>query len=244
MALTRDDMLRELELLPVWRAKYIESPFSVELFNAKLAETATEISPQKLAPIENTQPHVSPVTEMEVQVSATETSIAESEAVTLDPAASKVVGDACVVCPLVSLSYNADASPINLLLMSYSPDAATISSAELFAGEQGELLNNMLAAIKFKLSAENFNAFNALQTASASVILVLGERAAQSLLAADASLDDLRGKVHAVQGCSVVVTYHPAHLLQHPKDKAKAWQDLLLVQKTIADLQSQILPSS
>jgi hypothetical protein len=244
MALTRDDMLRELELLPVWRAKYIEPSVSAEPFNTKLAEAATEISSQKIALVENTQPHVSPVAEMEVQVSAIETSVAESEAETSDPTASKVVGDACVVCPLVSLGHNADAASINCLLMSFSPDAATISSAELFAGEQGELLNNMLAAIKFKLSAESFTAFNPLPITPTSVILVFGERAAQSLLVSDASLDDLRGKVHAVQGCSAVVTYHPAHLLQHPKDKAKAWQDLLLLQKAIADLQLQILPSS
>ncbi|HEY3300768.1 MAG TPA: hypothetical protein VGJ90_08350 [Methylophilaceae bacterium] len=236
MALTRDDMLRELELLPVWRAKYIEPSVSVEVFNTKLAEAAVEISPRNLAPVKSTQPHVSPVAEMEVQVPVVEASVAESEVVPLDLAASKVVGDACVVCTLVSLAHNVDAAPINCLLMSFAPDAATISSAELFVDEQGELVNNMLAAIKFKLSAVRFTAFNPLQIDPASVILVFGERAAQSLLMTDVSLDDLRGKVHAVQGCSAVVTYHPAHLLQHPKDKAKSWQDLLLLQKTIAGL--------
>jgi uracil-DNA glycosylase len=31
----------------------------------------------------------------------------------------------------------------------------------------------------------------------------------------------------------VVLTYHPEHLLKQPKDKAKAWQDLLLARSLI-----------
>jgi DNA polymerase len=246
MALTRDDMLRELELLPVWRAKYIESPISVEPLKANVVEAAPETVTSEAASIESTQLLVPllAVEEVIVQVPAVEASVAGSSVVSLVHAAPKLVGDACVVCPLVSLSQHADGTSINCLLLTFSPDPATINWAVLFADEQGELLKNMLAAIKFKLSEENFTAFNPLQFTPTSVMIVLGERAAQSLLVTDASLDDLIGKVHSVQGCSAVVTYHPAHLLQNPKDKAKAWQDLLLAQKTITGLQSSMLPSS
>jgi DNA polymerase len=66
------------------------------------------------------------------------------------------------------------------------------------------------------------------------VILALGRLAAQALLqpslgeAASQPLGKLRGQVHHVLGCPVVVSYHPAYLLRSPSDKAKAWADLIL----------------
>ncbi len=62
------------------------------------------------------------------------------------------------------------------------------------------------------------------------VIVALGKFAAQSLLGlpADTPVDSLRGKLHNYRGVPVVVTYHPADLLQQPEDKARAWRDLCM----------------
>jgi DNA polymerase len=71
------------------------------------------------------------------------------------------------------------------------------------------------------------------------VILALGRLAAQALLqpslgeAASQPLGKLRGQVHRVLGCPVVVSYHPAYLLRSPSDKAKAWSDLILAMQQV-----------
>lgn len=60
------------------------------------------------------------------------------------------------------------------------------------------------------------------------IILAVGRIAAQNLLATDAPLGKLRGRVHAFgdPAMPLVVTYHPAYLLRTPADKRKAWEDL------------------
>lgn len=241
MALTRDDMLRELELLPVWQAKYVE-PLQTKAIKATPEAEQQEVVLQLLelvVPAQVSSTEAEPVPAVE-----TEGLMTMPASVPLNDALPKVVDNACVVCPLASLTQQVEATSVHFLLMGFSPNMPTIRSAELYAEQQGELLNNMLAAIKFKLAADNFTPFNQRQTQSSTLLLVLGEPAAQSLLVSEASIDELRGRVHVVQGVSVVVTYQPTHLLQHPKDKAKAWQDLLLAKKVWADLQSSISPSS
>lgn len=65
------------------------------------------------------------------------------------------------------------------------------------------------------------------------VIVALGRFAAQSLLATEAPLSRLRGRVHDYRGTPLVVTYHPAYLLRRPADKGAAWADLKLARGTL-----------
>jgi uracil-DNA glycosylase family 4 len=60
------------------------------------------------------------------------------------------------------------------------------------------------------------------------IMLAVGRIAAQNLLATDAPLGRLRGRVHYFGefNTPLVVTYHPAYLLRTPADKRKAWEDL------------------
>jgi uracil-DNA glycosylase len=60
------------------------------------------------------------------------------------------------------------------------------------------------------------------------IMLAVGRIAAQNLLATDAPLGRLRGRVHHFGEFQtpLVVTYHPAYLLRTPADKRKAWEDL------------------
>ena len=60
------------------------------------------------------------------------------------------------------------------------------------------------------------------------IMLAVGRIAAQNLLATDAPLGRLRGRVHhfGERQTPLVVTYHPAYLLRTPADKRKAWEDL------------------
>jgi len=70
------------------------------------------------------------------------------------------------------------------------------------------------------------------------LIIALGRIAAQNLLARDASIASLRGRVHEYQGVPLIVTYHPAYLLRNLPDKAKAWEDLCFAVATMQRLQS------
>ncbi len=63
------------------------------------------------------------------------------------------------------------------------------------------------------------------------IIIAVGRIAAQQLLATDAPVGRLRGRVHDVGGRPVVVTYHPAYLLRSPGQKRKAWADLCLARR-------------
>ncbi|MFN7096641.1 MAG: uracil-DNA glycosylase family protein [Gammaproteobacteria bacterium] len=68
------------------------------------------------------------------------------------------------------------------------------------------------------------------------LILAVGRIAAHYLLGVDTALGKLRGQrlQFANTGTDLFVTYHPAYLLRNPRDKAKAYQDLLRVKAFLA----------
>jgi len=74
------------------------------------------------------------------------------------------------------------------------------------------------------------------------IMLAVGRIAAQNLLATDAPLGRLRGRVHyfGELNTPLVVTYHPAYLLRTPGDKRKAWEDL----KFARNLYQQLTPAA
>ena len=125
-------------------------------------------------------------------------------------------------------------------------------SATSFAGPAGELLDNMLRALKLtreqvyltyavkcktpagrSASQEELlqcGAYLARQVAlvQPKVILAMGRTAALALLQSTEPLGKLRSQVQSFQGVPVVVTYPPVYLLRNQADKAKAWADLCL----------------
>ena len=58
-------------------------------------------------------------------------------------------------------------------------------------------------------------------------LLLLGDAPARALLGK--SIAEARGHVHRLEGVRTVVTFHPRFLLDRPSDKARAWEDLLLL---------------
>jgi uracil-DNA glycosylase family 4 len=69
-----------------------------------------------------------------------------------------------------------------------------------------------------------------------SLIVALGKSAACTLLGVDASVASLRNRVHRYRETPLIVTYHPAYLLRTPADKARAWDDLLFARRTLREL--------
>ena len=147
------------------------------------------------------------------------------------------------------------------MLIGEAPGAEEDRLGEPFVGQAGKLLDNMLAAIGLE-RGENVYIANVLkcrppgnrnpepeevarcsphlarqiELVRPKLIVAMGRFAAQTLLATDASIASLRGRVHAYAGVPLIVTYHPAYLLRTLPDKAKAWADLVFARKTMAGL--------
>lgn len=144
------------------------------------------------------------------------------------------------------------------MLVGEAPGADEDRLGEPFVGQAGKLLDAMLAALELQRGEKVYIAnvlkcrppgnrnpepgevaccapYLARQIALVrpKLIVALGRFAAQSLLATDASVASLRGKVHRHAGVPLVVTYHPAYLLRNLPDKAKAWEDLLFARRTL-----------
>ncbi|NDB43804.1 MAG: uracil-DNA glycosylase [Betaproteobacteria bacterium] len=119
-----------------------------------------------------------------------------------------------------------------------------------FAGPAGQLLDNMLKALRLsradvyithalkcrtpvgrsasQVEVSHCATYLARQVALVrpKVILAMGRTAALALLQSTEPLGKLRSDVQSFHGVPVVVTYPPAYLLRNQADKAKAWTDL------------------
>lgn len=149
------------------------------------------------------------------------------------------------------------------LFVGEGPGAEEDAQGEPFVGQAGRLLDSMLAAIKLKrgnnvyiancvkcrppgnrnpeageLSACEPYLHRQIDLIKPKLIIALGKVAAANLLASDASVASMRGKVHQYRGVPLIVTYHPAYLLRSLHEKAKAWTDLQFAVKTMRGLQA------
>jgi len=167
--------------------------------------------------------------------------------------------DACRKCPLGgtrtrSVPGEGDAHA-GFVCVGEAPGATEDETGRPFVGRAGRLLNDILQAISFRREdvficnvlkcrpPENRDP-EPLEVAACSpylhrqldlirpnVIVALGRPAAHALLATNASLGDLRGKVHRYRGIPLIVTYHPAALLRNPHWKRPTWDDVRLARR-------------
>ncbi len=218
MSLTREDMLRELELLPAWR------------LNAPLPQA--EAPQAEVTPIQvSFEPTVQQTAESVIE----ETSVEEPQ---VEKASDIASMDLATLNQYVMGSGDAKAE---WLFIGDAPSADDLQAGHPFAGQAGELLDKMLIAIQLQRSKNVFLTYlsqpeylnRQIELVQPKLIFVFGEIAAQTLTQSTASLDELRGKVHDYDGVALVVSYSPAHLLTHTQDKAKAWADLCLAREAI-----------
>ena len=223
MSLTREDMLRELELLPVWR------------LNSSMGATVEEplLAKQESTPIDAL---VAPLIAAEVEVIAEPKIEAKIEPQTQE----EVVTPQATALPDVA---NMDWAELKQRVVGsgdQNADWVFVGDAPN-DGEAGVLLDKMLIAIQLQRGKnvyltqlsepEYFNRQIAL--IQPKLIVAFGEKAAQNLLGSNEPIDALRGKVHQYQGIAFVASYAPSHLLHRTQDKAKAWADLCLARSTM-----------
>ena len=145
------------------------------------------------------------------------------------------------------------------LVIGEAPGAEEDRRGEPFVGRAGKLLDQMLRAVG--QSREEVFIANILkcrppnnrdprqdeadacrrylerqiELVQPKIVLAVGRIAAQQLLGTDAPVGRLRGKLHYLDKLPLVVTYHPAYLLRSPNQKRKAWDDLCLATRVLAE---------
>jgi len=169
----------------------------------------------------------------------------------------------CVRCDLCKTRHQAvvgaGSRSADLLLVGEAPGANEDKQGEPFVGRAGMLLNSMLQSIG--LSRETIYIANILKCRPPNnrdplpkevelctpylqqqialiqpkLIVATGRIAAQFLLETKLSLGRLRGQLHhyGERNTPLIVTYHPAYLLRSPKEKAKAYVDLLRIKSLL-----------
>ena len=239
MSLTREQMLAEMGITPIWRSREVAS-------DAPAPETLA-VAPEL------------PVAAKPVFAAPPATSVAVD---TLEWPELTARVAACKACPLCEQRKQAvlgvgDLDP-DWLFVGEGPGAEEDVKGEPFVGQAGKLLDNMLAALDLARGNKVYigNAIKcrppgnrtpeAAEMAACrpylerqiallrpKVIVLLGKAAVHAVLHDDKSLASLRGKRFEYQGIPVVVTYHPAYLLRNLPEKAKAWEDLLFARRCL-----------
>jgi hypothetical protein len=97
-----------------------------------------------------------------------------------------------------------------------------------------QLFDNILRALGMQKTAETQGDLHGLAAAIAahdpSALVLMDPAAALQLTGVDgATFESLRGRIHRVGAVPALVTYAATHLLRHPADKRKAWDDLCLL---------------
>lgn len=259
MSLSREQMLAEMGISPIWVLRDVAPPASaIESSRQMVAEAVTppRVAETPSAPVPAQTP---PPRSVAAAVD------------TLDwPALARQVAE-CRACSLCEQRKQAvlgvgDTNP-EWLFIGEGPGAEEDVKGEPFVGQAGKLLDNMLASLDIARGNRVYIA-NAVKcrppgnrTPEAAeiaacwpylerqiallkpkVIVLLGKAAVHAVLHDDKSLASLRGKRFELAGIPVVVTYHPAYLLRNLPDKAKAWEDLLFARRTLREQMAPELP--
>ena len=170
---------------------------------------------------------------------------------------------ACTRCPLHSSRtqtvFGVGNPNATWMIIGEAPGAEEDRRGEPFVGRAGKLLDQMLRAV----GQERGDVFIAnilkcrppnnrdpkqdeadacrrylerqIELVQPKIILAVGRIAAQQLLGTDSPVGRLRGKLHYLNKLPLVVTYHPAYLLRSPTQKRKAWDDLCLATRVLAE---------
>ncbi len=165
----------------------------------------------------------------------------------------------CTKCHLsqtrTNFVFGSGSSKAELMLIGEAPGREEDLQGKPFVGAAGQLLDKMLAAIKFsredvfianilkcrppenrdprpeEIETCKVHLLEQIKLIHPKIILALGRISAQALLETKSSLGQLRGRFHDFSGIKLLVTYHPAALLRYQQYKRPAWEDLKLLRK-------------
>jgi DNA polymerase len=181
----------------------------------------------------------------------------------LDWAALRDTVAACTRCPLhqsrTQTVFGVGNPDADWMIIGEAPGAEEDRRGEPFVGRAGKLLDEMMRAVGqgrdsvfianiLKCRPPNNRDPEPEESAACrgylerqielvgpKLILAVGRVAAQLLLDTDTPVGRLRGSVYRLGDTPLVVTYHPAYLLRSPSQKRKAWDDLCLASRVVAE---------
>lgn len=255
----KEDVLRELNLYPLWQ----------------LRMPVTAVAPETFAPV------VSDIAELNVE-QAVVTEIPHVDIANLNWAELKKQVKNCNACALragcLQTVFGMGDENADWLFVGSWPTEDDETTGEPFAGQAGQLLDNMLSAIQLKRGSNVYLAnvvkccgaikrgpqadeiaqcspylTRQIQLIQPKMIVALGHAAATGLLGEDREWNSLLGKVHEFRGFAkdhenpknssqhaipLIITHHPAALLLSPLNKAQTWRDLCLARDTMRNLLS------
>ncbi len=216
--MTREDMLRELELLPAWTLR-TQQLQTVQIAPKVVAEQVLTVAIEQSA-------ELSVPTEFLQQVN--------TEKVTTELVPQELNIEAVNIEESITREFVHIASENGEWLF-VMPDHQLLEDESL-------LLRNILISmrIKAKPAEASKNTIDVLNLIQPKLVIAMGEVTAQYLLQSVESLTDLRGTVHTWEGIPFIATYDLSHLLQTLPDKIKAWDDLCLAMQTLQRLKSNI----
>jgi uracil-DNA glycosylase len=183
----------------------------------------------------------------------------------LDWGALEARAKACTLCDLAktrtNVVFGVGNKKAQVMLVGEAPGANEDLQGEPFVGRAGKLLDEMLKSIG--LNRKEVYIANILkcrppnnrdplphevcqctpylqkqiEIIQPKVIIAVGRIAAHFLLNTDLAMAKLRTNRHFYGGSKVplFVIYHPAYLLRSPREKAKAYQDLLKIKKFLVE---------
>jgi DNA polymerase len=242
---SRATILEELGIAPAWRLRRAAPGVAPQATPEAAVEAATTATVREDGPVDERRARIASLA---------------FEALAPDIAACR----ACGLCTTRQRTVpGVGAVGAQWMFVGEAPGAEEDAQGEPFVGAAGQLLDNMLAALRLSRAAEVFIA-NVLKCrppnnrtptspevdacrpyldrqvalVAPRLIVALGRSAACTLLDIDAPVASLRNRVHRYRGTPLVVTYHPAYLLRNPADKARAWEDLLFARRTLRELAS------
>lgn len=181
----------------------------------------------------------------------------------------------CKACPLyqgrTQTVFGSGDRKAKLMIIGEAPGASEDLQGKPFVGRAGQLLTEMIKAIKLTRDmvyianilkcrppnnrdpkpeeVEQCTSFLKQQIAliNPQLVLGVGRIAAHYLLNIQTrtSLESLRQKQHTFgeRHIPLIITYHPAYLLRNPLDKRKAFLDLQWVQKILEEKATVSIPA-
>lgn len=223
MKVNREDMLRELELLPVWR---LRSPMAGALPVTTLSEQtvltqsiALEESIAKIEQVIIAEPAATHVPEV-AALPAVDVAEARAEVVTETSVIQERFAPDAAAVPIT------DVSPEPLLKSPwflYSPQAGNAASQQL--------LQNIVRALQFPVEEVALHRqVVSLHQVKADFGVLFGLEAANQFLGADhRELAAVRGQLLTQGDMRYVITHEPRAMLANPQLKKEVWQDLCLL---------------
>jgi len=215
--MTREDVLRELELLPVWR---LRTPLPSQLEMPPIA--SMQIAPEAFT-IEEAEPAMA-----QLDIAPIE---APNNLAVLPIAELEELG-------LVAVELK-EAEPQRFTYMTSEDDCwLFVLPDNILSADEAHLLHNIFMAMRIKTKPTEHtesaaNIVDIIKVNPPMIVIVMGEATAQSILQSTEILANLRGTLQQFEGVALVATYDVGHLLQNLADKAKAWHDLCFAMQAL-----------